>query len=407
VISALAIRHGLIPANTGMSDPDPRLPLCPVATPVHQPIRSALVNSLGFGGNNAVAVLGETGSGSGKPINACRYPQALSILANACLTGAGDLDATADCFRQGESVAGQFSTAALSASLPAKTLRRLKRLPRMVLSLCETVRRQVDLAHSPGSVYLGTGWGALTETHRFLTQLFESDQRFASPIDFSGSVHNAPAGQAAIFFNATGPNMTLTGGDYSFEQALFTAALLTKKDDQPCIVIGADEYHPDFSPLFDPSCHLSNIPSDGGAAFCLQQAKQPGHPTLRCLFYARAKDNRKVISNLVAAVDNHHTNPSGYNAILYGIPECYSELGHIQLEKFSTTVNREVPCIPYRLFTGEFATASAVATSLAVTLVRDQTIPATLTGTAPIILDGRGILILGLGTYISAILVSP
>jgi len=407
VVSALSIRHGLVPANTGLVEPDTRLPLCPVETPVHQPVRRALVNSLGFGGNNAAAVLGQIGSGN--PVKTAHFPRALSILAHACRTGAGNTDATAECFRRGQSMAGQLSSAALSAGLPPATLRRLKRMPRMVLSLCETIRRKAAPA-SPQSVFLGTGWGALTETHRFLTQLFESDQRFASPIDFSGSVHNAPAGQAAIFFKATGPNLTLTGGDYSFEQALFTASLLARDGDPPCIVIGADEFHPDYSPLFDRSCRLARVPADGGGAFCLQDGKLPGQPSLHSLFYARTEENGEnpeIISRLAAALDGRHSLSDKYSAILYGIPKCYDSLGNMQLKQFFSAINRQVPGIPYRSFTGEFATASAVATSLAVTLVQDQVVPSALTGTGSVDLGGRGILILGLGASVSAILVSP
>jgi 3-oxoacyl-[acyl-carrier-protein] synthase-1/3-oxoacyl-[acyl-carrier-protein] synthase II len=198
----------------------------------------------------------------------------------------------------------------------------------------------------------------------------------------------------------------LTGGDYSFEQALFTASLLAEKSDQPCIVIGADEHHPDFTPLFDSSSRLSQDPSDGGAAFCLQHGSHPLHPTLCCLFYAHANKNPGVISQGVATLNKVVSDTKGIGAVLYGIPKCYESTGKLQLDSFTAALNFKGPQISYRSFTGEFATASAVATSLALALVRDQKIPTTLTGTLPLDLNGQGILILGLGKYISAILVN-
>ena len=51
--------------------------------------------------------------------------------------------------------------------------------------------------------------------------------------------------------NATGPNITATGGDYSFEQALFAASLAVVDSDDTVLVMGADEHHEILSPLFD------------------------------------------------------------------------------------------------------------------------------------------------------------
>ena len=47
--------------------------------------------------------------------------------------------------------------------------------------------------------------------------------------------------------------MTLTDGDYSFEQALFSAGLIAHEADGPLLVMGADEYHEKLTPLFDAS----------------------------------------------------------------------------------------------------------------------------------------------------------
>ena len=108
-----------------------------------------------------------------------------------------------------------------------------------------TDRQQLD------SVFMGTGWGALSETHDFLKRLNESGEQFPSPTDFVGSVHNAPASQVAIMFGATGANITTSGGDYSFEQALLAAELMYDGNgESTALVLGADEGHDSFSPLF-------------------------------------------------------------------------------------------------------------------------------------------------------------
>ena len=58
VISALALRHGLLPASVGTEVPDPALPIQIVLTPQRLPsLRHVLSNSFGFGGSNASLVL--------------------------------------------------------------------------------------------------------------------------------------------------------------------------------------------------------------------------------------------------------------------------------------------------------------------------------------------------------------
>ena len=404
VISALALAHHLIPATAGLAEPDPDLPLRPVSTLIRRRYRRTMINAFGFGGNNAVAILGAVGS-SGPRCRTHTPFERFSVRAWACLTGAGDTAESTARFRLGKSLAGQSPEAEFAAGLPAAARRRLKRLPRMVLALCVAAARQWAAGDAPRSIFLGTGWGALTETHRFLTRLFESDERFASPIDFSGSVHNAPAGQAAIHLSATGPNLTLTGGDASFEQALFAAARLTDPATGPCIVIGADEYHPDYSPLFDASCRQSGRPADGGAAFCLTRTADSRRPTLDLLFYGRAEKRPQTISDLAAAVNSATSHGIGYDAILYGVPMCYDESGRQQLALLTRSLHHRVPGIAYRPYTGEFATAAGVATALALDLVSRSAIPAALTGGDPLALTHHGLLVIGLGDDVSAIMV--
>ena len=137
----------------------------------------------------------------------------------------------------------------------------------MVLSLAEhAIKAGGD--QKPSSIYFGTGWGALSETYDFLDKLFESDEQFPSPTDFIGSVHNAPAGQAAIWYGAEGANVTATGGDYSFEQALFCASLLSRENDEPLMLIGADEHHEILSGVLDKSVNSASLRT-GEPRFCL------------------------------------------------------------------------------------------------------------------------------------------
>ena len=173
----------------------------------------------------------------------------------------------------------------LTEGLPPRTVRRLKRLPKLSLALANNACRTVPAERMPVAVSLGTAWGALSETHDFLQRLFETRQQFPSPTDFIGSVHNAPAGQIAMLLGAKGANVTTSGGDASFEQALLAADLLTRPGNDPILLLGADEAQPVLAPLFDGSVRAAETLADGGGALVLERGSSHGGPTVTLLEY--------------------------------------------------------------------------------------------------------------------------
>jgi 3-oxoacyl-[acyl-carrier-protein] synthase-1 len=58
VISALALRHGLLPGGLHTHEPDPRLALRYETLNRDLPLRRVLSNSFGFGGANCALLLG-------------------------------------------------------------------------------------------------------------------------------------------------------------------------------------------------------------------------------------------------------------------------------------------------------------------------------------------------------------
>ena len=241
---------------------------------------------------------------------------------------------TLKALSQGKECKGILPDKELTRNLPAKTVRRMKRLPRMVLSLGIEALENSGLKERPGSLFFGTGWGSLTETFNFITQLTDSKDQFASPTDFIGSVHNASAGQAAIHFQATGPNITTTGGDYSFEQALLTASLLSRESDAPVLVIGGDESHETLSPLFEPSTSDRTDRSDGGGAVLLTREADASGMKLSPIFLERSRGNGAAVRALISSFGGPGTLNNRYGALFAGIPESEKDHCHNQLESF-------------------------------------------------------------------------
>jgi 3-oxoacyl-(acyl-carrier-protein) synthase len=401
VICAAAIREGFVPANTGCVNPDPELNLKPALAPLEQKVGAVLSNSFGFGGNNACLVLADPRPKHERQKRAVSYE--FEVLGCACVTGAGNLEQTLNNLNEGKTCSGTLPFADLSKKLPVREVRRLKRLPRLALALATEASKNSRLSQTPSSVFFGTSWGPLSETYQFLTKLYESNDQFASPTEFVGSVHNAPAGQVAMLLNATGPNITTTGGDYSFEQALLAASLIVCDTDDTVLVIGADEHHQVLSPLFDKSVQISSNPSDGGGALILRKTEKPSGLRIALIFFENTGNNPPLIQSLLNYLGKSDEIRSKYGAVFVGMPAGERANCKKQLSDIISAVGFNGPVIDFRKFTGEFGSATAAATALAVRLVQNRIIPGCLVGGTEISLNGKGILLLGLGRFLTAI----
>lgn len=397
VIATLAIERGLLPANTGCITPDAALGLTPVLEPTRTPVHTVLSNSFGFGGNNAALLIGRASGAKPPAVPASGDP--FTVVGFAALTGAGHTGSTLDRLNRELSCSGKLAEEALCDGLPPRLIRRVKRLSQIALALSEEARKS-DTGPSPDAVFFGTGWGCLSETQDFLHGLFETGEKFSSPTDFIGSVHNAPAGQIALLTRAEGANLTLSGGDYSFEQALFAAQMLVT-DETPVLVLGADEAHETLSPLFDPSVTPATPLSDGGGALLLQRVRNSSGPIVELKYFKTGFENDPGElpdpEELVYQLGGPEAVNKRYKLLLAGIPAALRPLGSAQLNRFLELTGFSGKVIDYRRLTGEFATAASVATVFAASLVKagHDLFPGPA---AP-----RAVLVLGLGSALTAI----
>jgi len=401
VVATIAVSEDLLPANTGWQHPDPALDLLPLTEPVNQPTMAVLSNSFGFGGNNGCLVVTRPESFSQPPRG--QSSPCLAIHGFSALTGAGSTAATLALLAQGSPIGGTVDVDSVAKQLPPRLVRRLKRLPRMTLALAVEAREAAGLAEAPDAVFMGTGWGALSETYDFLTGLNNSNEQFPSPIDFVGSVHNGPAGQVAMLMGSTGANITMSGGDYSFEQAVLAADLVATDAEKNVLVVGADEAHLPLSPLFDLSVSPDAPLAEGGGAFCLNRRKEGAACLLRLPFY-RQWTTANDIELLIESLGERGPLAGKYGLILAGIPAAAKEQGEEQLAFFLRLSGLKSPVLRYREFTGEFASASAVAAVMAASFLVSGKVPGNLAGAEDILPeDGpAAILVLGLGSYITA-----
>ncbi|WP_321418178.1 beta-ketoacyl-[acyl-carrier-protein] synthase family protein [uncultured Desulfobacter sp.] len=413
IISAIAVSKAIIPGNTGFSTPDPVLNFIPVATPIHRSVHRVLSNTFGFGGNNASIVISETATNASTTCarDVKKRPKSqmgpLSVLSYACVTGAGTTGESLDAFYKGQSLAGMITDKTLTDLLSLKKVRRMKRFSRLMLALAVLAGKEEPADTTPASIIGGTGWGSLSETWDFLSRLFAGNERSSSPIDFVGSVHNAALGHVAMELGAKGANITTTGGDASFEQALWTAGILGKKEHAPIMVMGGDEHHAELSFRFDMSVTHKEKPADGGGALVLTYGAVPGNATLTPRLFLKDNDRlapKDALADLIRELPDFNDR---YGAVMAGIPKAYAARGKAMTDTLSNAFSSSIPILIYRRLTGQFATAPAIATVLAVDAVKNNKLPDPASPGNCIELQGRGILLLGFGRHLTAVEVMP
>ena len=396
VVAVLALQKGLVPANTGFSEEDPALALIPQRLPGERALRTVLSNSFGFGGNNGSLVLAAPNFLPARPRESALPP--LAVHGAACLTAAGDLSATLQALEAGRRCLGRVDEEVCCRQLDPRRIRRLKRLPRLALALAKAALAEQEA--SVDTVFLGTGWGGLTETADFLDQLTKSEQRFPSPTDFIASVHNAPAGQVALLLGAKGANITTSGGEHSFEQACFAAQLLACRDGRDALLLGADEAHA-WTPLLDAAAASGLPPADGGGALWL---KRSGPASMAIIRHCALFSGQEAVPQLVAALGGADALRTRIGLIAAGLAPGDTALAQAQLEQVRRLCDPDCGLWLYRDWLGAFASASAVAAALAAVFVQARRVPAALSGgDRPLFLEGRSVLLLGCGPTLSAV----
>ena len=363
--ATLCLERGLLPGNVGLEHLDPDLGITPLHVSREDRPGAILSNSFGFGGNNASVLLTQPDYPAPAPAPGISTDLTLEVLAAQCISAVGWTDETLAALVAGRSARGSIPAAALKQGLPPRLIRRLKRLPRMALALAGKLlegQENQDEPLLPRSIYFATGWGPLSETHDFLVELFASPDDLSSPTDFVGSVHNAPAGQLAMRHGARGINLTATGGVSSLEQALFMAALTATSEDEPLLLLGADEFHPRLTPLLDPGS--GEEAAEGAGALLL---RRPGPTPTGDEIYIRP-----LHLGLTGA-------PLGQG--IWGVPAPAVALAgqeNEQLQGLCRCVGYSGKVLAHGTTLGAHASASAQAIALAVKMVQQGRYPSVL-----------------------------
>jgi hypothetical protein len=121
--------------------------------------------------------------------------------------------------------------------IPGNVLRRMSKSVKMGIGAALPL-----LKYTPDGILIGTGYGGMEDSIRFLNQIIGYDEGILTPGTFVQSTANAIASQLGLLHHNRGYNITFVNRGLSFESALLDAAMLVREHPgKSWLVGGVDE----------------------------------------------------------------------------------------------------------------------------------------------------------------------
>ncbi|HEY4102941.1 MAG TPA: beta-ketoacyl-[acyl-carrier-protein] synthase family protein, partial [Polyangiaceae bacterium] len=262
-VTALALERGVLLPNVGLENAEaPELRLVRGGKK-KQALSHALSNSFGFGGACAVLAF-----------------DAASVPARA----------VAETRRNTIVISGSASAPAVSEPitlLNADRSRRFGRASALVVATAERALEHAALAASGTGLVVGSAFGDVERSVRFLQKLFAQGPKFASPAEFPQLVASTGSGNASIYLGLTGPCLSVSEFGTSGESAVSVALSLLELGLARAILAGAAEAHDGIVDAV-----LGGARGEGGGFVLLESADAAdarGHTPLAVVRSHRAK----------------------------------------------------------------------------------------------------------------------
>lgn len=225
VISLIALNDGLIPANLGWAAAADGC-IVPTQGQTAATVDHVMCNSFGFGGNDSSLILSRVGASDAAdaPIADCR----IATIAQSESTPQAPLDNLREFMKPMES-------------------RRLSPLLKSALMTSLTALRDAGV-DTPDAIIVGTTYGMLENSEKFLLQMLREGEQTLSPTLFMQSTHNTIAGTLAIRTCCHGYNITYTQPDRqsTLDRCLADARMLIGQGKARTVLVG---YHNEVTPL--------------------------------------------------------------------------------------------------------------------------------------------------------------
>lgn len=268
-------------------------------------------------------------------------------------------------------------------------LRRMGRAIKMGVAAANLAINEAHIAQTD-AIMTGTGLGCFEDSERFLLALLDNEEQFLTPTSFIQSTHNTVGSQIALIMKCHGYNFTYVHRGFSFESTLTDALMSFAEDKQTILVGGIEEHTPNYVVLNRRANKLqaqnNSVPiwksatkgiqiSEGAAFFALSKNKTElslaailGVQTLY-----KPKTHDIILSKLLSFLQQYNLSLQDIDVTLMGFSSDveFDE----KLNRLLPVLEKETCAASFKNLCGEYYTASAFATWVAVKLIQKQRLP--------------------------------
>ena len=227
--------------------------------------------------------------------------------------------------------------------LNPRYIRRLGRSIRMGLACSNECLADATL-DKPDAIIVGTGWGCLVDTYKFLEVINENNEEILNPTPFIQSTHNTVGAQIALLLGCTAYNMTFTHNELSFESGVLDALSLLQANEAHQILIGGiDETTKLHKNLISKSELIKGgIIGDGASFFLVSDQKtENSYAVLECIEFITASKS-DFPDFYQALIDKEEVSQSNHNLILTNNQEFFSSQHVLNYTEYSGSYDTSV-----------------------------------------------------------------
>jgi 3-oxoacyl-[acyl-carrier-protein] synthase II len=269
--------------------------------------------------------------------------------------------------------------------------RRMSRIIKM--GACSAMKCLQDAAiKNPDAIITGTGLGCMEDTEKFLSSIYENEERLLNPTPFIQSTHNTVGASIALILKCNNYNNTYGHRGFSFEYALLDGLMTLMEGSANDILVGAlDELTPSMFIITDRlglwkkepvnNLHLKDYKSRGslageGSAFFALSGRKKEKSIARItsvLTFLKPDNVSETEKKLSGFIQKNIGKEDKIDLVILGIngdqssDEIYSYLGK--------SLFSHVPAAYYKHLCGEYDTSSSFALAMAAGIIREQRVP--------------------------------
>ncbi len=248
-ITALVVARRMLVPTAGLDQPDPgaRVVHVPhVGRPVDR-VRAAISCAFGFGGMDAVLVLGEPELETKQAPAAGVRGEPEAVITGAAVLGACGLvtgEACAEVLDRRWDLGRALDTEGPLDPMKARRLDRGARIGTIAVQGALGDARVADASDT--GLILGSAFGNVDGSAAFMHRIFEKGPRSASPAEFPNLVPSSPVGHASIYLGLRGAAFATADLAASGESAVVQALQLLRAGEGKRFVAGSVEPRSDI-----------------------------------------------------------------------------------------------------------------------------------------------------------------